>query len=282
MGQGTFQSDAVLVAHPVIGQHHREAPVLPQKDSIGAGHLRADVDDRLACILFFGIVFALHLHAAESLLRFWMGFRQLHIFFIACNSLCQSGNLCWIFAVYQFLQSIHLIQVAGLEHIQPCHLHIQIAFFDDKWVAGGQRLDLRIAQGGFVHIIRHADRGFAGHDLSNKFLLVLDELIQISIKCSLGYIAEDLHLLIFVTLTDNSSKPLLKVAGPPGAIQIMQGNQSILDVGSGTHFLCASHENAHLTGSYLRKKLFLFCFRVRCVDKSNLILRDACVQQLLF
>ena len=177
MGQGAFQRDAVLVAHPVIGQHHREAPVLPQKDSIGASHLRADVDDCLACILFFGVMFALHFHAAETLLRFRMAFRQLYIFFIACNSLRQPGDLCRIFAVYQFLQSIHLIQVAGLEHIQPCHLHIQIALFNDKRVAGGQSLDLGIAQGGFVHIIRHADRGFAGHDLSDKLLLVLYKLV---------------------------------------------------------------------------------------------------------
>ena len=106
-----------------------------------------------------------------------MGFRQLHISFIARNSLCQSGDLCRIFAVYQFFQRIHLIQVAGLEHIQPCYLHIQIAFFDNKGIAGGKRLDLGIAQGGFIHIIRHADRGFAGHDLSDKFLLVLYKLV---------------------------------------------------------------------------------------------------------
>ena len=79
--------------------------------------------------------------------------------------------------MHQLLQSIHLIQVAGLEHIQPCHFHIQIALFDDKGIAGGQRLDLGIAQGGFIHIIRNADRGFAGHNLSDKFLLVLYKLV---------------------------------------------------------------------------------------------------------
>ena len=56
---------------------------------IKIARIKADLtQERLACILFFGVVFALLFHAAETLLRFRMDFRQLHIFFIARNSLC--------------------------------------------------------------------------------------------------------------------------------------------------------------------------------------------------
>ena len=82
----------------------------------------------------------------------------------------------------------------------------------------GQRLDLGVAEGGFVHIIRHADGGFAGHDLGDELLLVLYKLVEVSVKGAFRYIPIDFHFLIFVALTDDTPQPLLQVGRPPGAV----------------------------------------------------------------
>lgn len=49
-------------------------------------------------------------------------------------------------------------------------------------IAGAQRLDFRIAQGGFVNVLRRAHRGFAGHDLPNELLLGFHQLIQVAVE----------------------------------------------------------------------------------------------------
>lgn len=130
--------------------------------------------------------------------------------------------------------------------------------FNDERVAGGQRLDLGIAEGRFVHILCHSDRGLAGHDLSNEFLLVFHKLVKVSVKRTLGYIAEDFHLLVFIPLTDNTAQPLLKVGRPPGAIQIVQGDQPVLYVSASAHLLSASHQHSYLPGTDFRKQRLLF------------------------
>ena len=102
-----------------------------------------------------------------------MGCGKLHILLIACNSFRQTCNGFRIFFQNHVLQRILLAQVAGFEHIELAHLHIQIALFDDKRIAGGQGFDLRVTEGCFVHIVCHTHRRFGGHNLRNEFLLVL-------------------------------------------------------------------------------------------------------------
>ena len=160
----------------------------------------------------------IHLHAAEALLSLGVGRRQRHILLIIRNQLREPGDLLRVLAVHQLLQGIYLIQVAGFQHIEPRHLHIQVAFLDNKRVSGGQCFDFRIAESGFVHIIRHTDRGLAGHNLSDKLLLVLHELVEVSVKGAFRYIPIDFHLFVFISLADDTPQPLLQVGGPPGAV----------------------------------------------------------------
>lgn len=100
---------------------------MPQKNSMVAGHLGADINNSLAGILFFGVVPALYIYAAESLLGFGVSRRQRRILLIPFDPFRQPGDLSRIFAVHQLFQRIHLIQMAGFQHIQPCHLHIQVS-----------------------------------------------------------------------------------------------------------------------------------------------------------
>src|SRR5699024_3381621 len=67
-------------------------------------------------------------------------------------------------------------------------------------------------QGGFIHIIRHTDGGLAGHNLCDKLLLVLHKLVEVSVKSALGDIAIDFHLLVFISLADDTPQPLLQIS----------------------------------------------------------------------
>ena len=131
MGKSAFERDPVLVAPAIIGQHHGKAPVLPQKNSVGTSHAGANVNDSLACVLFFSIVFAIHLHAAEALLGLGVGRYQRHILLITLDPFREPGDFLRVLAVHQLLQRIYLVQVAGFQHIQPRHLHIQVALLDN-------------------------------------------------------------------------------------------------------------------------------------------------------
>ena len=179
-----------------------------------------------------------------------MGCGKLHILLIPCNPFRQPGNCFRVFLQHHVLQSVFLAQVAGLEHIELAHLHIQIALLNDKRIAGGQGLDFGVTEGRFVHIVCHTHRRFGGHNLRNEFLLVFHELVQIGIKGSLCDIPEDLNLRILIALPDDSSQSLCKVGRTPRTVQIMEGNEPILDIGACAHLLGAAHEDTHLTGAH--------------------------------
>ena len=86
---------------------------------------------------------------------------------------------------------------------------------------------------------------------------------------------------IHIALPDDAPRSLLQVAGTPGAIQIVTGYQPVLDVGTGSHFRRAAKQHAHLTGAYLRKEFFLFCFRVSIVDKGDFLPGNAAGNELI-
>ena len=123
-----------------------------------------------------------------------------------------------------------------------------------------------------VHIVTGTDRRFRGHNLRNEFLLVFQCLIKIRIKSSLGYILIDLHLLILVALTDDSTISLGHIRGTPAHIQVMKRHQAILAVCSGSHFLCTAHQHTNLTSTHLCKQFFFLCFRICIVNKCNFFL----------
>ena len=101
-------------------------------------------------------------------------------------------------------------------HVDKNHIHNHIIFNAASFVdhhkycriSGCKCLDLRIGERRFVHIFTASDRCFAGHDLGNELLLVLNQLPHITVECGFCYIPEDMNLFIMVSLTDNTSFPL--------------------------------------------------------------------------
>ena len=66
---------------------------------------------------------------------------------------------------------------------------------------GGKCLDFCIGKCRFVHILTASHRGFAGHDLSDEFLFILDELPRITVKRTFRNITKYLDLIILVALS---------------------------------------------------------------------------------
>ena len=103
-------------------------------------------------------------------------------------------------------------QIALFQHSELGNLDVQIHFLFDHGVAAGQRLNFSIGQRLLVHILSRAHRAFAGHNLGDKFLLALHQLIEVGVEGSLGDIAVNIHLTIFIALANDAPLPLLKVS----------------------------------------------------------------------
>ena len=78
-------------------------------------------------------------------------------------------------------------------------------------IAGAEGLDLGVGKRGFVNVLRRAHGAFAGHNLADKLLLALHQLIEVAVKGVLGDVSVNIHLVVLVTLPDNAALPLLKV-----------------------------------------------------------------------
>ena len=77
----------------------------------------------------------------------------------------------------------------------------------------------------------------ARHNLRDIFLFIFQCLEEVGIKGIFCYISVDIYLLIRIAESNNSTRPLLQIRRSPGHIEVMDGNEPILTVGSCTHFL---------------------------------------------
>ena len=206
--------------------------------------------------------------------RFYIGFQGFDL------TLCRS-NFSWIAARNIRFQAINLTGVVGFQQFQLTDLNIQIHLFLDVGIARCQCLDFGIGQCGIVHIIAGTDRRFGRHDLRNELLLIFQNLPHIRIKRIFSNVTIDFYLLIPVSLPENTSLLLFQIRRLPRAIQMMQGNQSILNIGSCAKFRRRPHQNTNLSSAHLCKKLCLFGFRVILVNKCHFFTGNTSRHQLL-
>ena len=64
-------------------------------------------------------------------------------------------------------------------------------------------------------------------------------------------------------------------------VQVMQGNELILDVGARAHFGRGTQQHPHLPGAHFGKQLLLFSLAVRCVDTVSYTHLDVYKRQFL-
>ena len=99
------------------------------------------------------------------------------------------------------LQPVLLTGMVCLHQFQLRYLNIEIHFFFYVGITCGKCLDFCIGKCRFVHILTASHRGFAGHDLSDEFLFILDELPRITVKRTFRNITKYLDLIILVALS---------------------------------------------------------------------------------
>ena len=179
---------------------------------IGCEHILTQAQQRRACFLFFGIGDARQYHRCKTIgIGVGLFLDRGNIRAVAskpCLCLCDLSGKGFTDAV---LQRVTLAQVVGFQKLQLGNLDVQIRFLFDHGVAAGQRLDFGVGKRLLIHILSRTHRTFAGHDLGNKFLFALHQLIEVGVEGSLGDIAVNIHLGIFIALANDAPLPLLKV-----------------------------------------------------------------------
>ena len=115
--------------------------------------------------------------------------------------------------------------------------------------------------------------------MADKFLLGFYQLVQIGIEGTLGDIAVNVHLWVFVALPDNAPLTLLKVGRTPRAVEMVQGDELLLAVGACSHTLGAAQQDTHLTAPHLAEQVFLLYLALGVVDEGDLVFGNAQFQQ---
>ena len=93
----------------IVLEGHGKAPVLSQRDRVGALKFGAGIDNRLASSFLFGIVGSLNLHTDEAFCRLRVCLGSCHILFIARNGFSELGNVSRVLPQHQIFQSEPLI-----------------------------------------------------------------------------------------------------------------------------------------------------------------------------
>ena len=111
--------------------------------------------------------------------------------------------------------------------------------------------------------------------MADELLFLFHGLPQIGVEGALGNIAVHMDERVAVPLALDAAFALGQVPGPPGAVQVVHGDETVLDIGARPHLLCTSHQDAHLARAHFGKQLFLLRLGVGLMDEGDLLFRDA-------
>ena len=251
--------------------------------ALGASRFQSltSLNDGCTRFLAFGVHLAADLHSEVVFILRQKWFCRFHIGFQCFDlTLCHS-DFSRIAARNIRFQTINLTGVISLQQFQLTDLNIQVHLFLNVGIACCQCLDFGIGQRGIVHIIAGTDRRFRGHDLAYKLLLIFQNLPHIRIKRIFSDVTIDFHLLIPISLPENTPLLLFQIRRLPRAVQMMQGNQPILNIGSCAKFRCRPHQDTHLSGAHLCKQVCLFRLGVVLVDERHFLTGNTSRHQLL-
>ena len=213
------------------------------------------LDNGCTRFLAFGVHLAADLHREVVFVLRQKRFCCFHIGFQCFDlTLCHS-DFSRIAARNIRFQTINLTGMVGFQQFQLADLNIQVHLFLDVGIARCQCLDFGIGQRGIVHIITRTDRRLGSHDLTDELLLIFQNLPHIRIKRIFSDVTINFYLLISVPLPENTSLLLFQVRRLPRAVQMMQGNQPILNIGSCAKFWRRPHQDTHLSGAHLCKQV---------------------------
>ena len=119
------------------------------------------------------------------------------------------------------------------------------------------------------------------HELVDELLLDEKPLESRGIQGVLDPIDQDLDLLVEVSWTPDPSVSLLEVHGPVGHVDMVGGQEPVLDVDPDPELFRRSHDHPDFAVVHLVEKLLPLLVRVEIVDDGDLVCRDSLLDQLL-
>jgi len=119
----------------------------------------------------------------------------------------------------------------------------------DQRVAGGERLDLGVAERLVADVVDRADIEPAAGDLGDELRFALDRLPAVRIEAPLDDVPVDLDLRILVALAQNPAFALLDIARAPRNVNVVKRDRAGLDVRAHAHLLRRADQHAHVPGS---------------------------------
>ena len=176
MGHCPAQGELEPVGEGIKLHAHAQAPVGAKRYLLTMGCLHAGCKDSLAGFFLVGDQLVPDRHAHEVLLGKRVRRKGGDVPLKAGDEVRIALNLLREKLEQLILQPVLLALVIRLHQAQTRYVHIQIHLLPDAIVPGAQSLDFRIAECCFIHIVAGADGAFAGHDLGNELLLVLNGL----------------------------------------------------------------------------------------------------------
>jgi hypothetical protein len=120
----------------------------------------------------------------------------------------------------------------ALEAVKAGDFGVDLGFVEDQRVAGGERFDLGEAQGVLADVLDLADVEAAAHDLVDEPGFALDGLPAVGVEAPLGGVANDVDLGVLVALAHAAAVALLDVGRAPGAVEVVDRDAAVLNVGA--------------------------------------------------
>ena len=136
----------------------------------------------------------------------------------------------------------------ALQIAQPGDLGGDGGRLQQQRLAGGQRLDLGVGQGGGVDVLDLAGRQLAGEDLGDEPRLALQRLPHVAVEGALGDIPDDPHAPVVVARAQAAALALFHVGGPPGGVDVVDGDAAVLDVGAHPELVGAAEQDRYPPG----------------------------------
>ena len=177
MTELSFDVHNEFMVKGIKGHRHFKACILSNDCwSIDAFDFFAHLYKCSSGFFFIGVELVSDLHREKFLVCREIGFCSLNICLQAADPFLQNGYLLWIMLCNVVLQTVFLTGVIGFHQFQLTDLNIQIHLFFYIGIPRCQSLDLCIGKCRFIYVLTTSHRRFACHNLTDKFLLILDEL----------------------------------------------------------------------------------------------------------
>ena len=141
-----------------------------------------------------------------------------------------------------------LVDMRGAKLVELADFGIDLDLFHDGGIARGDGLDLGVGERAAFEVFGLAHGDAAVHHLIDEAGLGFEHLPHIGVERSFGDVAVDLDFGVVVALPQDSAFALLDVARPPRGVEVMEGDEPLLHVGPGAHFLGGAEEDADAPG----------------------------------